>query len=444
MRHGSRDGETDFTTASRGGRVPLAALAVSLALGACASTDVVSVGSITPYAPTEHRLTPEAPRSPARISRGEGTPSPSFRVFVAALWPEAQARGVSRAVYDAAFAGVTQDEKVIALTRKQAEFSKPIWEYLASAVSQNRLERGTPLTREWASTLDAIERTYGVDRKVVMGVWGMETNFGSFTGSHYVVRALATLAEARYRGDYFRNELLTALVILQEGHITPDRMEGSWAGAMGQTQFMPSSFMRYAVDFTGDGRRDIWTSVPDALASTANYLKQNGWQPGLPWGFEVKVPSGFRYGRQARSFADWAAEGVRRVDGRPLPAAGEARLFLPAGARGPVFLVTKNFDVIKRYNNSDAYALGVAHLGDRLYGGAPIQAPWPTDQVPLAKHEREELQRHLVRHGYHIGEIDGRIGSQTRDAIFAFQESRGLVADGHADGRLLALLRQTR
>lgn len=444
MRHGSRDGETSLATGNGRRRALLATLAVSLVLGSCASADVMSVGSITPYAPTEQRVTPAAPRTPAKFSRGEGAPSPSFRAFVSALWPEAQARGVSRSVYDAAFSGVTQDEKIIALTKKQAEFVKPVWEYLASAVSQNRLERGTPMTRQWASTLDTIERTYGVDRKVVMGVWGMETNFGGFTGSHYVVRALATLAEAKYRGDYFRNELLTALVILQQGHVSPDRMEGSWAGAMGQTQFMPSSFMRYAVDFTGDGRRDIWTSVPDALASTANYLKQHGWQPGLPWGFEVKVPSGFRYGRDKKSLAAWASEGVRRVDGRPLSGAGEARLFLPAGARGPVFLVTANFDVIKRYNNSDAYALGVAHLGDRLYGGAPIQTPWPTDQAPLAKHEREEVQRHLASRGYDIGDVDGRIGSQTRDAIFAFQESRGLIADGHADNRLLAQLRQTR
>ncbi|MDJ1158315.1 lytic murein transglycosylase [Chelatococcus sp. SYSU_G07232] len=407
----------------------IAAIAASLALAACASNGI---------------LPGVASMDEVETTSGRGAPQPAaFAAFVEELWPAARARGVSRRTFDAAFAGVSPDQKVLDLTKKQSEFVKPIWEYLASAVSEKRLEKGPQMAAQYASTLAAVEQTYGVDRKVIMGVWGMETNFGGFTGNNYVVQALATLAYARYRGDYFRNELVTALKILDDGHVSPADMQGSWAGAMGQTQFMPSSFVRYAVDFTGDGKRDIWTSVPDALASTANYLKMHGWQTGLPWGFEVQLPPGYSHRVRKQSFAHWAQAGVRRMDGKAMPAEGEASLFMPAGARGPVFLVTKNFAVIKRYNNSDAYALGVAHLGDRVYGGPAIQASWPVEERQLTKDERHELQRRLALLGYDVGEPDGRLGTQTRDAIVAFQESRGLVPDGYPDSRLLAYLRQT-
>lgn len=376
-------------------------------------------------------------------SYGSGKPqSGAFSNFVEGLWPAARARGVSRRTFDAAFAGVSPDQKVLDLTKKQAEFVKPVWEYLASAVSEKRLEKGPQVAAQHAATLAAIEQAYGVDRKVIIGVWGMETNFGGFTGNNYVIQALATLAYAKYRGDFFRNELLTALTILEQGHVAPRDMQGSWAGAMGQTQFMPTSFMSYAVDYTGDGKRDIWNSVPDALASTANYLKKHGWETGLPWGFEVKVPASFNYSARKQSFAHWAHAGVRRMDGKAMPAHGEASLFMPAGARGPIFLVTKNFNVIKRYNNSNAYALGVAHLGDRVYGGAPIQAAWPVDQRPLTKDQRHELQQRLARLGYDVGEPDGKLGERTQEAILAFQEARGLVADGHPSDELLTHLRR--
>jgi lytic murein transglycosylase len=312
---------------------------------------------------------------------GSATASANFAHFVHSLWPQAQARGVSRATFDAAFRGVTPDPDVIARTRKQAEFVKPIGEYLASAVSEKRIGTGRTKAREWKEILEQVERKYGVDPYVVLGVWGLETNFGGYVGDKYVIRALATLAYARYRGDYFKKELLSALQILQAGHVHAKDMQGSWAGAMGQTQFMPSSFNHYAVDFDGDGHKDIWTNVPDALASTANYLKKHGWIAGETWGYEVLLPedfgpSGFAAG-QYREFAQWAAQGLKRADGEPMPREGKAALIRPAGGGGPAFLVTRNFKVIKTYNNSTSYALGVALLGDRIAGWPPLKTSWP-------------------------------------------------------------------
>jgi membrane-bound lytic murein transglycosylase B len=367
-----------------------------------------------------------------------------FRHFVEGLWPQARAAGVSRATFEEAFRGVAPDPKIVALTRKQSEFVRPIWEYIGGAVSAQRLERGRPLAAEWSQTLDAVERTYGVPRSVVLGVWGMETNFGSFTGSTYVVSALATLAFTGYRGDFFRGELIAALQILEQDQVGRDAMLGSWAGAMGQTQFMPSSFMKYAVDGDRDGRRDIWSTVPDALASTANYLRRQGWQPGLPWGFEVELPEGFDFRNFRQSFPSWTGLGLRRVDGKSMPRAGEATLFLPGGARGPAFLVTDNYAVIKTYNSSDAYALGVAHLGDRIMGGQPIQGEWPLREPQLDKDQRQEVQRRLSALGHYAGETDGKFGSKTREAVRAFQLQRGMAADGYANPVILRELRAVR
>jgi membrane-bound lytic murein transglycosylase B len=368
----------------------------------------------------------------------------AFGRFVQSLWPAAKARGVSRGTFDEAFRGVEPDSKIIALTRKQSEFVRPIWDYINGAISAQRLERGRQMAAEWSGTLGAVEKTYGVPRSVVLGVWGMETNFGSFTGSIYVVRALATLAYTGYRGEFFREELLTALQILEQNHVDRARMLGSWAGAMGQTQFMPSSFMKYAVDGNRDGMRDIWTSVPDALASTANYLRQQGWKPGLPWGFEVRLPRNFDYRHLNQNFARWQALGLSRVDGKAMPRSGEATLFLPGGAGGPAFLVTENYDVIKRYNSSDAYAMGVAHLGERLMGGPAIQGAWPKDQPMLDKDQRQELQQRLSSLGLYEGDHDGKLGSKTREAVRNFQLRRGLVPDGYADFAVLRELRATR
>ena len=364
-----------------------------------------------------------------------------FRAYIDRLWPIAQSRGVTRETFLSAFNGITADHEVIDLTKKQSEFVKPIWDYLASAVSANRLERGAKLANVNSATLDAIERRFGVDREVVLGVWGMETNFGGFTGGKDIIRSLATLASVGYRGTYFRDELISALLILQQYHVARSDFKGSWAGAMGQTQFMPSSFQKFAVDFDGDGKKDIWTNVPDALASTANYLKQNGWQPGLPWGFEVTIPHGFDYHIHHATFEDWSRQGVRTADGKPMPRSGEANLFFPAGADGPAFLVTSNYDVIKRYNNSDAYALGVAMLGDRIFGASPLHASWPVEDPILGLQQRIELQQALSALGYDVGEPNGRIGSRTRDAIRDFQDKRGLRPDAYAGRRMLEALR---
>lgn len=366
-----------------------------------------------------------------------------FQRFVQGLWPEAKARGVSQATFNEAFRGVEPDAKIIALTKKQSEFVRPIWDYINGSISNERLKRGRDMAAEWSKTLAVVEKTYGVPRSVVLGVWGMETNYGSFTGSIYAIRALSTLAYTGYRPDFFREELLTALQILQQGHVDRSRMLGSWAGAMGQTQFMPSSFMKYAVDGNGDGMRDIWSSVPDAMASTANYLRQQGWEPGLPWGFEVQLPKGFDFRYLKQNFAQWQTLGLRRIDGKAMPRAGEATLFLPGGAGGPAFLVTKNYDVIKTYNSSDAYAMGVAHLGDRLMGGQPIQAAWPKAPM-LDKDQRQELQERLARLGFYEGNTDGKFGSKTRDAVRNFQLRRGLIPDGYADYAVLRELRATR
>ena len=276
-----------------------------------------------------------------------------------------------------------------------------------------------------------------------MGIWGLETDFGAFAGSDNVIRALASLAYARFRGDYFRDELLLALVILEEGDIEPTAMRGSWAGAMGQTQFMPSSFLVYAVDFEGHGRRDIWTSEADAIGSTANFLASNGWRADLPWGFEVRLPAGYLLtdadSAKGASFAEFAARGLRRADGAALPGKGDGRLLIPAGLKGPIFLITSNFEVIKTYNASTSYALAVALLGDAIEGGGGVLADWPKSDRPLGPEQIRKLQARLRQMGYDPGEIDGMVGDTLRSAVRAYQQRHGLTPDGYAD---LALVKR--
>jgi len=275
-----------------------------------------------------------------------------FHRFLFELWPDAQAAGVSRDTFDKALHGMTPDPSVIAHTKKQSEFVRPIWAYVDGAVTGNRAGRGRGKAQEWSDTIAGIERTYGVDRRAFLGIWGMETSFGSFFGGNSVIRALASLAYVKYRGEFFRDELIIALRILQDGHVDKASMRGSWAGAMGHTQFMPSSFMKWAVDYDRDGHKDIWDSIPDALASTANYLKQHGWQTGVPWGVEVSLPQGFALESALgmKPFSAFSRLGIRTVDGGALPMRGDAKLFMPAGIKGPKFLVTENFKVIKAYN----------------------------------------------------------------------------------------------
>jgi lytic murein transglycosylase len=360
--------------------------------------------------------------------------------FVDALWADAEKRGITRATFDQALAGFAPDARVIAATRREPEYGKPVGLYVDSIASKSRIATGAAKATQWAGVLDAIEAKYGVERGIVLALWGIESSFGAGADRWDVIRSLATLAEARYRDPYFRNELIVALKIVQEGHIARERMLGSWAGAMGQPQFMPSSFYEYAVDFTGDGRRDIWTSVPDVLASIANYLARSGWQRGLPWGFEVALPQGFDYRKSRGSFAEWAARGVRRADGGALPNAGEAFLLFPSGAGGPAFLVTANFNVVKLYNNSDVYALAAGHLADRIGGGAPFRAAWPKDDPQLSRDARIALQRKLASLGYAVKDFAGRLDFDQRDAIRDLQVKAGMVPDGHPTPALLARL----
>jgi membrane-bound lytic murein transglycosylase B len=367
----------------------------------------------------------------------------AFRRFIASLWPDAQALGVSEATFAAATADLEPDAAVIAQSRKQSEFTRPFWDYVEGAVSGARLRAGAPKIAAAARDFAFIEKQLGVDRQVVAGIWGMESNFGAAMGDKDIPRSLASLAFAKYRGDFYRDEFLKALVILEQGHVDRAAMRGSWAGAMGQTQFIPSSFLDYAVDADGDGRKDIWASRRDALASAANHLKRDGWIAGLPWGFEVIVPTGFdfAYGdRMARhAFATFAKLGVTPAAGR-WPK-GSGGLFLPVGIDGPAFIITDNFEVIRKYNTSDAYAVGVGLLGDRLFGAPALTARWPKDQKQLGAKDLADLQTRLKAMGLPIDKIDGKLGWQTRQGVQAAQKSLGLLPDGHPTPAFLARLR---
>jgi membrane-bound lytic murein transglycosylase B len=369
-----------------------------------------------------------------------GSQQAAFRAFVETLWPLAEARGVSRPTFDSAFAGVTFDPTVAASAESQPEFVRPIWDYVASAVTADRIQRGRDKARSEALWLARAKDLYGVDDAVILGVWGLETDFGGFAGSNNIIRSLASLAYIHFQGDYFRDELLAALVILEEGDIAPSLMRGSWAGAMGQTQFMPSSYLSYAVAFQRHDRRDIWTSEADAIGSTANYLAKHGWTKDLPWGFEVRLPAKFALttadSSSPAAFSSFAARDVVKADGSPLPESGDGRLLILAGLNGPVFLVTSNFDVIKTYNNSTAYALSVGLLGDAVAGGPGLVAQWPTRDHPLTAAQIQKLQTQLQRMGYEVGTIDGKIGDTLRSAVSAYQERNGLPPDGYANQAL--------
>lgn len=377
----------------------------------------------------------------AAQSAPKAAPAAEFARFVAALRPEAEARGVSRATFDAAFAGVTgPDPDILARTKRQGEFGRPVWDYLVGAVSAGRIARGQARGKALAATLSAIEARYRVPAPVLLAFWGVESDFGASGGSVPTIRALATLAQARHRGDLFRGELLAALQILQRGDITPDRMKGSWAGAMGQVQFLPSTFLKHAVDFDGDGHRDIWRSDADALASIAAYLADLGWKPELSWGYAVTLPDGFDLTRYAGDLSDFARRGVRRLDGGALPASGAASLFLPGGLGAPAFLITENFEVIRAYNTSDSYALAVGHLADRLAGGPALAAPWPRAAARLDSAGLRALQEGLKAEGLYAGDVDGRAGPKLRESVRRYQIRENLPADGYATPALLARL----
>lgn len=410
-------------------RISLATLTLAFVVGGCAGANP----SIETQSPPMARAAP--------------SPQPAdFLAWRESFRPKALAAGISPQVFDAAFAGVGLNADVVRLDNKQAEFTKPIWDYLDSAASPARIETGRERRAALQPTLDAIEARYGVDQQALLAIWGMESNFGKNRGSIPVVESLATLAFDGRRQGFAEEQLIGALRILQSGDVDPAHMVGSWAGAMGHTQFIPTSYLSYAVDFAGDGHRDVWSDDPtDALASTANYLARSGWTHGQPWGMEVKVPEGFNYGSadqsNVRPTADWRARGVTEVNGRPLPDHGPMAVIAPAGARGPAFAVYHNFFVIKKYNNALSYAMGVGHLGDRIMGGGPFQGAWPRGDRELSRSEKIEIQEKLMARGYATGEADGVIGPDTTTAIRAYQKSIGMVPDGYASAELLQRLR---
>jgi lytic murein transglycosylase len=365
-----------------------------------------------------------------------------FASCVASLRGEASGRGVSPATLDGAFSGLQPDMKVLDFQKDQPEFKTPIWDYLAALVDDERVADGRAAMGRYANALASAEQRYGVDRHIIAAVWGVESNFGAAMGKRPLVQSLSTLSCMGERAGYFRGELMATLKIIDHGDIPADHMNGSWAGAFGQTQFMPSTYLRLAVDLDGDGRRDIVDSVPDALGSTANFLSKAGWQAGLSWGFEVKLPPGYSApsGRKNKqNMASWAARGITRIDRRGL-GEGSAGLMLPAGANGPAFLVTRNFEVIFSYNAAESYSLAIASLADRLAGGGPFVTPWPTDDPGLSRAQRRQLQSLLARHGYDVGEPDGAIGTKTKAAIADFEAKNGMAQDGRASVKVLEAL----
>ena len=363
--------------------------------------------------------------------RAECQTGNSFAAFLAGLRQEAATQGITQATFDAAFAGLTSDPNVLGAMRHAPEYGKPFGPYLASLASPSRIAVGLRKSAQLAATLQAVEQKFGVDAHILVSIWGVESSFGDGEQHWDVFRSLATLAAARFQHPLFRDELLSALQILQRGHIPRREFVGSWAGAMGQPQFLPSSYLKYAVNFDGDGNADIWRSVPDVLASIANYLQKSGWQPRLPWGFEVVLPQGYDYRTSRGTFADWATRNVSRADGGALPATGSAILFFPSGAAGPAFLVTDNFVVLKRFNNSDAYALAVAELADRLRGLPPFQGAWPANDFQPSRDQRIALQRRLAALGYKIADFDGHFDFDLRDAVRDLQQRYGLIPDGY-------------
>ena len=372
---------------------------------------------------------------------------PVFRACLRGLESPARALGIRADTFATHTAGLGPDPTVLESLDYQPEFRTPIWDYLAGLVDEERVADGVRMLAEHAATLTDVERRYGVDRATVVAVWGVESNYGRQFGKKPLLRSLATLSCAGRRQAFFRGELFATLKLLQSGDLKGgDSLVGSWAGAFGHTQFMPSTYSRIAVDGDGDGRRDLVASIPDALASTANYLAKSGWRTGQPWGFEVTVPASVAAGptgRQAKKpMAYWKQQGVVRPDGKPLgDGATMAALVLPAGAAGPAFLVQKNYDAIYSYNAAESYAIAIAHLSDRLRGGGPFAKAWPTDDPGLSRAERRELQTRLLARGHPIGEVDGMIGAKSREAIAAEQRRLGVEPDGRAGRRILESLR---
>lgn len=370
----------------------------------------------------------------------------NFRNCLDEIWPLAQRRNIPRPLFDQLLSGVTPDLRIMDLLDSQPEFTKAPWEYLDILVTDARIADGRAILAKYRAAFDAMEKTYGVDRNIVAAIWGIESNYGTRIGDRSVIRSTATLACIGRRQEYFREELLAALEIVARGDVRVEDLRGSWAGAFGPTQFMPTTYRRFAVDADGDGRRDVVNSVPDLVASTANHLKREGWISGQSWGYEVSVPKSFNFlladRSQMKTIAEWEKAGIRRAGGKPFPRPSDrAFLMVPAGSQGPGFLMLQNFRAIMKYNASEAYALAIGHLADRLRGGEPFIQAWPRNERVLTHSERLELQQLLARHGYDVGEPDGRFGPRTRNALRQFQAAAGATPDGFATVSLLERLR---
>ena len=419
----------------RRARLAGTALAVAAAVG-CASTP--------PAAPASSRAAAVPGTSTAPIpAPGEDlVRQQGFARWVAGFRASARSAGITEATLAAAFDDVHELPHVVELDRAQPEFTRTVWAYLDSAVSERRVALGQARLQQVHAEAEAAAARYGVPPEVLVAIWGVESNYGSDYGDIPTIDALATLGFDGRREAWARSQLLAALTILQNGDIERARMVGSWAGAMGQTQFLPSVFLAFAVDADGDGRRDVWGSLADVMASTANFLARSGWQAGQPWGAEVRLPPGFDVGRAdatlRQTSAQWAADGVQGIDGAPLPGMADATLMLPAGALGPAFLLGPNFRAFLRYNNSASYGLAVGLLAQRLAGGAGVQAPWPRDLAALTRSDVVALQTALNERGFECGLADGSVGPATREALRRYQRSVGLPADGYPT---LALLR---
>lgn len=413
---------------------------MSMARGIAGRLAAVAVaGLMTGCAAGADAQTPRTPLAPPSMQ------DEAFASWLTGFRQRAMQAGISPEIFDQALRGASPDPKVIEANERQPEFTRSVWDYLDGALSDTRIATGREKLAGNAATLNTLESRYGVDRHVIVAIWGLESNFGSFTGTHHVPRALATLAYKGRRQSFGNEQLLAALEILERGDIPPAEMTGSWAGAMGHTQFIPTTYNAYAVDADGDGKRNIWGSVQDALGSTANYLEASGWQKGQSWGREVRLPQDFDYALADMSIrkpvSAWAALGVKAAGGGSLSGQEEMSLLLPAGHEGPAFLVGQNFRAILRYNNSTSYALAVSLLSERFQGRGQVAGSWPRDQRPLTRDEREELQRLLTAKGFDTQGVDGILGANTRDALRSYQRRKGLPADGHPTPEILTALR---
>ena len=418
-----------------------------LLLAGCADTTVnAPLAPSTPVAPPPAVSTPAAPTPPSAVTAAEtGGQVAAFNAWLEQFKPKAVAAGVPQAVVDRELNGLTPNPRVISLDGRQPEFSKPVGDYIKGVISDDRVAVGRG-KRDALPFLPAVEQRYGVPRDILLAVWAMESAFGKIQGDFDVVRSMASLAADGRRRAWAEGELIAALKIIASGEDTRDQLKGSWAGAMGQTQFLPSNYLSTAVDFDGDGRRDIWRSDADSLASAANLLAKGGWKPGVGWAKEVILPAAFDYSlaegpREVPSW--WEAKGVKRADGLPwtaADAASPAGLILPAGAAGPAFLALPNHFAIRKYNNSTSYALGIGLLADRFGGGGPLVASWPVEQ-PLSLADRMAAQIALARLGFDPGPADGVIGAGTRKALRAWQQSRQLPADGYLSSDMVGKLK---